>query len=76
VFNRTRSKVESLLANGAEWAASPTPVAEQVAVLFTMLAHPEAVKETALGKDGFLAHLAPDALWVDSPARLTKFGLP
>jgi len=65
VFNRTGSKAESLLANGAEWAASPAAVAGQVEVLFTMLAHPEAVKEAALGKDGFLAHLAPDALWVD-----------
>ena len=65
LFNRTRSKAESLLANGAEWAASPAAVAGQVEVLFTMLAHPEAVKEAALGKDGFLAHLAPDALWVD-----------
>jgi 3-hydroxyisobutyrate dehydrogenase/glyoxylate/succinic semialdehyde reductase len=65
VFNRTRSKAENLLANGAEWAASPAAVAGQVEVLFTMLAHPEAVKEAALGKDGFLAHLAPDALWVD-----------
>ena len=45
VFNRTRSKAESLMANGAEWAASPAAVAEQVALLFTMLAHPEAVKE-------------------------------
>jgi len=65
VFNRTGSKAESLLANGAEWAASPAAVAGQVEVLFTMLAHPEAVKEAALGKDGFLAHLPPDALWVD-----------
>ena len=65
LFNRTRSKTESLLVNGAEWAASPAVVAGQVEVLFTMLAHPEAVKEAALGKDGFLAHLAPDALWVD-----------
>lgn len=65
VFNRTGSKAENLLANGAEWAASPAAVAGQVEVLFTMLAHPEAVKEAALGKDGFLAHLAPDALWVD-----------
>src|SRR6266568_3011432 len=65
VFNRTRSKAESLSANGAEWAASPAAVAGQVEVLFTMLAHPEAVREAALGKEGFLAHLAPDALWVD-----------
>ena len=65
LFNRTRSKTESLLVNGAEWAASPAVVAGQVEVLFTMLAHPEAVKEAALGKDGFLAHLPPDSLWVD-----------
>src|SRR5260370_16726377 len=65
VFNRTGSKAENLLANGGEWAAAPAAVAGQVEVLFTMLAHPEAVKEAALGKDGFLAHLAPDALWVD-----------
>src|SRR2546427_4301993 len=65
VFNRSRSKAENLLANGAEWATSPAAVAGQVAVLFTMLAHPEAVKEAALGQDGFLTHLPPDALWVD-----------
>src|SRR2546428_1413384 len=65
LFNRSRSKAENLLANGAEWATSPAAVAGQVAVLFTMLAHPEAVKEAALGQDGFLTHLPPDALWVD-----------
>jgi 3-hydroxyisobutyrate dehydrogenase/glyoxylate/succinic semialdehyde reductase len=65
VFNRTRAKAEHLLANGAEWAASPTALAEHVQVIFTMLAHPEAVKEAALGEDGFLAHLLPGAIWVD-----------
>jgi 3-hydroxyisobutyrate dehydrogenase/glyoxylate/succinic semialdehyde reductase len=65
VFNRTRAKAKRLLENGAEWAASPTALAEQVQVLFTMLAHPEAVKEAALGEDGFLAHLPPGAIWVD-----------
>ena len=65
VFNRTRAKAERLLANGAEWAASPTALAGRVEVLFTMLAHPEAVQEAALGEDGFLAHLPPGAIWVD-----------
>ena len=65
LFNRTRSKAENLLANGAEWAASPAAAAGQVEVLFTMLAHPEAVKDAALGQDGFLAHLPPNALWLD-----------
>ena len=58
VFNRTREKAEPLLAQGARWAASPAAVAAQVDVVFTMLAHPDAVAETALGKDGFLSHLA------------------
>ncbi|HMB95948.1 MAG TPA: NAD(P)-dependent oxidoreductase, partial [Tepidisphaeraceae bacterium] len=28
--------------------------------------HPDAVEEAALGKDGFLSHLAPGRMWVDS----------
>jgi len=30
-----------------------------------MLAHPDAVREAALGENGFLPHLAPGRLWVD-----------
>jgi 3-hydroxyisobutyrate dehydrogenase/glyoxylate/succinic semialdehyde reductase len=65
VHNRTREKAEPLLAQGAAWADSPADVAMQAEVIFTMLAHPEAVKEAALGKDGFLASLAPGRTWVD-----------
>ena len=65
VFNRTRAKAEGLLKGGAEWAASPAAIAPKVEVLFTMLAHPEAVREAALGTDGFLQHLPAGALWVD-----------
>lgn len=67
VFNRTRAKAEGLLAGGAEWAASPAAAAGtgKVKVLFTMLAHPDAVREAALNADGFLHRLLPGALWVD-----------
>src|SRR2546428_14131820 len=65
VFNRTREKAESLVAGGAAWAGSPAAVASQVEVIFTMLAHPEAVEEAALGKEGFLSRLAPGQLWID-----------
>jgi len=34
-------------------------------VLFTMLAHPGAVEQAALGADGFLNHLRPNTLWVE-----------
>jgi 3-hydroxyisobutyrate dehydrogenase-like beta-hydroxyacid dehydrogenase len=65
VFNRTRAKAEPLLGPCGTFSDSPAKVAEQVDVLFTMLADPGAVEEAALGGDGFLNHLRPNALWVD-----------
>jgi 3-hydroxyisobutyrate dehydrogenase-like beta-hydroxyacid dehydrogenase len=65
VFNRTRAKAEPLLGPCGTFSDSPARLAEEVDVLFTMLAHPDAVEEAALGRDGFLDHLKPNALWVD-----------
>jgi 3-hydroxyisobutyrate dehydrogenase-like beta-hydroxyacid dehydrogenase len=65
VFNRTRAKAQPLIDNGATFVESPAKVAEQVDVLFTMLAHPDAVEQAALGRNAFLSHLKPNALWVD-----------
>jgi 3-hydroxyisobutyrate dehydrogenase-like beta-hydroxyacid dehydrogenase len=65
VFNRTREKADELLSRGATWADSPAAVAAKSDVVFTMLAYPEAVREAALGKDGFLRALPPLRLWVD-----------
>ena len=65
VFNRTRAKAQPLLDKGACFAESPAKLAEQVDVLFTMLAHPDAVEQAALGRNGFLHHLKPNSLWVD-----------
>jgi len=65
VHNRTREKAEHLLSLGATWAASPADVALEAEAVFTMLAPPEAVRQAALGGDGFLRALAPGRLWVD-----------
>src|SRR5437899_484591 len=65
MFNRTRAKAEPLLGPCGTFSDSPAKLAEQVEVLFTMLAHPDAVEEAALGRNGFLSHLKPNALWVD-----------
>jgi 3-hydroxyisobutyrate dehydrogenase-like beta-hydroxyacid dehydrogenase len=65
VFNRSAEKAAPLIKEGARWAETPAAVAEQVEVLFTMVAHPDAVKEIALSGDGFLDHLRPKTLWVD-----------
>jgi 3-hydroxyisobutyrate dehydrogenase-like beta-hydroxyacid dehydrogenase len=66
VYNRTKQKADPLIANGAIWAPTPADVAKQVTIIFTMLAKPDAVAETALlGKNGFLSHLVVNSLWID-----------
>jgi len=65
VFNRTRAKAEPLLGPCGTFSDSPAKLAEQVDVLFTMLAHPDAVEQVAVGASGFLDHLKPNTLWVD-----------
>jgi 3-hydroxyisobutyrate dehydrogenase/glyoxylate/succinic semialdehyde reductase len=65
VHNRTRDKAGPLLAFGATWAETPAEVASRAEIVFTMLAPPEAVRQAALGGDGFLRTLAPGRLWVD-----------
>jgi 3-hydroxyisobutyrate dehydrogenase-like beta-hydroxyacid dehydrogenase len=65
VFNRTRSKAQPLLDKGATFAESPAELGAQVDILFTMLAHPDAVAQAALRANGFLSQLKPHALWVD-----------
>ena len=65
VFNRTRAKAEPFLGPCGTFSDSPAKVADQVDILFTMLANPEAVEEVALRANGFLNYLRPNALWVD-----------
>ena len=65
VYNRTRQKAELLLSKGGELADSPAALAAQAEVIFTMLAHPDAVEQAALGEEGFLSHLAPGRMWID-----------
>ena len=65
VFNRTRAKAEPLLGACGTFSDSPAKVADQVDILFTMLANPDAVEEAALRANGFLNYLRPNALWVD-----------
>lgn len=66
IFNRTREKAERLLANGASWAESPAELAKNAEVVVTMLAHPEAVEQAALGEEGFLQTMSKGTLWLDS----------
>jgi 3-hydroxyisobutyrate dehydrogenase-like beta-hydroxyacid dehydrogenase len=65
VWNRTRSKAEQLLAQGAVFGETAAGVAERAPVLVTMLSDPSAVAGAALGKGGFLDHMSRGSLWID-----------
>ena len=65
VFNRTKARADGLLAQGATWAPSPRAVAEQAAIVISMLADDAALHEVAVGEQGVLTGLATDAVHVD-----------
>lgn len=65
INNRTKEKAQALLNKGAKWTESPADLAATVDIIFTMLSTPEAVKEVATGKNGFLDALPERALWVN-----------
>src|SRR5689334_15481848 len=65
LFNRTRGKAAPLLGSCGKLVDSPAELAREVDLVFTMLADPDAVEQAALGLEGFLNFLRPNALWID-----------
>ena len=65
VYNRTKEKAEPLIREGAEPAEFPVDVAKKADILFTMLSDPEAVREAAMGRNGFLEGMKKNSLWID-----------
>jgi 3-hydroxyisobutyrate dehydrogenase-like beta-hydroxyacid dehydrogenase len=61
VWNRTRSKAESLVEAGATVVDSPAQLADRD-VVFTMVAGPEDFKEVVLGPEGILAGGRPSVI--------------
>ncbi|PQO33537.1 NAD(P)-dependent oxidoreductase [Blastopirellula marina] len=65
VYNRTKSKAEGLIAQGATWADTPKKVAEASDVVFTIVGFPQDVREVILGDEGVLAGSKPGNVIVD-----------
>jgi 3-hydroxyisobutyrate dehydrogenase len=65
VCNRTRSKAEPLLAQGAAWADTPHDVAERSDVVFSIVGFPRDVRDVMLGTEGALAGCKPGNILVD-----------
>ena len=66
VWNRSPGKAAALLAAGAREAATPADAARDADVVFSMLAHDDAVRHVTLGADGIADGLAAGAIHVSS----------
>jgi 2-hydroxy-3-oxopropionate reductase len=65
VHNRSRGKVDELVAQGAKGAASPAEVARHATVVITMLPDTPDVERVLTGPDGVLAGVQKGALVID-----------
>lgn len=66
VWNRTKSKADDLVREGAKLAANPREVATQVDVLITIVSDPPALEEVMFGANGALDALKRGSLFIDS----------
>ena len=55
VFNRTQTKADPLIGQGATWCESPKAVAESSDIVFTIVGYPDDVQQVVLGSNGVLA---------------------
>ncbi|MCX8171360.1 MAG: 2-hydroxy-3-oxopropionate reductase [Candidatus Bathyarchaeota archaeon] len=65
VWNRTRSKMDELIAMGAYGASSPKEVAARSDVVITMVADSPDVEEVILGPDGVIYGAKPGLIVID-----------
>lgn len=65
VYNRTPSKADALVEAGADLVDSPSEVALQSDVVFTMVGYPSDVREVIAGSDGVLSALKQGGIIVD-----------
>src|ERR1700735_486711 len=66
VWNRTASRADSLVKEGAKLAASPRELASQVEVLITIVSDTPALEEILWGKDGAMEALHRGSIYIDS----------
>ena len=55
IYTRTKKKAETLMKEGASWAASPKELAQGADVVISIVGYPKDVEEIYLGAKGVLA---------------------
>ena len=65
VYNRTRSKADNLVSEGAEWADTPAAVAEKADIIFTIVGYPADVRRVYLEDDGIFEKVRRGSVLID-----------
>jgi len=65
VWNRTKSKADPVLADGAKWADSPKEIAEKCDFIITMVADGPTLHAVVLGENGVAAGLSANKIVID-----------
>ncbi len=65
IYNRTQSKAQDLITQGAIWCDNIPQVARQSQVIFTMVGFPPEVRQVYLGVDGILSHAPKNSIICD-----------
>jgi 2-hydroxy-3-oxopropionate reductase len=66
VWNRTASRADDLIKQGAKLAANPREVAAQTDVLITIVSDPPALEEVLWGANGAMDALRRSSIYIDS----------
>ena len=78
IHNRTRTKAEQLLTEGAAWAANPADVANRSDFVITCVTDTPDVRGVLLGQSGVIAAARPGLICIDmstiSPAATKEMG--
>ena len=65
VYNRTASKAEQMVSQGAKKVNSPREVAEETTVVITIVSDTPDVESVILGKNGVIEGIKPDSVVID-----------
>ena len=65
VYNRTKSKADGLIAEGAAWADTPGQCAKDQDAVITIVGYPKDVHQVYFNEDGILANAKPGAYLID-----------
>jgi len=64
IYNRTASKLQSLVEKGAEMAVSPADAAQKATIVFTILSDDKAAEAVGYGEKGIISGLPKDGIHV------------